>query len=251
MCVFIAVDIAYLLRRAGHFSIPGQIVEEHEAGIEIHPLQNIIRHHHLQQREGILLFLEFIVQIPDKCVAAQQMLIRFPLVQNVVALRGAAYGVQHVAVALAVHTFLKCLNRQAQIHLVGCDIFANAGQVGRLDGIQKHKKAQYFIVGPALGCRKVRVILHILREVYLLRYPEIIHGLPVPAAYPGIAHIVEIVQVGGVAAYHAPQAYLSIAAGVEQRFFHKFCHGVFSPSALKTSSFRTLPLPETSSAHSK
>ena len=95
--------------------------------------------------------MKLIVAVPDKGVAAQQMLVRSPLVEDVVALHGGADGVQHIAIALGVDALLKRLNGQAEIDLVGSDVGADIGQVRCLNGIQKDKKAQNFIVGAALG----------------------------------------------------------------------------------------------------
>ena len=38
-----------------------------------------------------------------------------------------------------------------------------------------------------------------------LRDPKVVHGLPVPVADPSVLHIVEVVEVGGIAAAHAPR----------------------------------------------
>ena len=63
------------------------------------------------------------------------MRIVLPLVENIVSFYWTADGVQHIAVALAVHRLLKSLYGKAQIHLIGCDILGNTGQVCCLDGI--------------------------------------------------------------------------------------------------------------------
>ena len=69
------------------------------------------------------------------------MLIILPLVENVVSFYRTADGVQHITVALAVYTFLKCLDRETEINLVCGNVFTDAREVCSLDGIQKHKKA--------------------------------------------------------------------------------------------------------------
>ena len=141
MGVLVPVDVADLLRRAGHLAIAGKVVKEHEAAVKIDALQNEVGHHHAQQREGIPLHLKLIVAVPDKGVAAQQMLVRSPLVEDVVPLHGGADGVEHIAVALGVDALLKRLNGQAEIDLVGGNIRADVGQIRRLDGVQKDEKA--------------------------------------------------------------------------------------------------------------
>ena len=98
--VLVAVDIADLLRRAGHLPVSGEIVEEHKAAVKIDALQNIVRHHHAQQRGSVLPLLKLVVAVPNEGVAAQQMLVRFPLVEDVIALHRGADGVEHIAVAL-------------------------------------------------------------------------------------------------------------------------------------------------------
>ena len=98
--VLVAVDIADLLRRAGHLPVSGEIVEEHKAAVKIDALQNIVCHHHAQQRGSVLPLLKLVVAVPNEGVAAQQMLVRFPLVEDVIALHRRADGVEHIAVAL-------------------------------------------------------------------------------------------------------------------------------------------------------
>ena len=141
MGVLVPVNVADLLRRAGHLAVAGEVVEEHEAAVKINTLQNEVGHHHAQQRRGVLLLLELVVEVSDEGVAAQQMLVRSPLVEDVVALHGGADGVQHIAIALGVDALLKRLNGQAEIDLVGGDIRADVGQIRRLDGVQKDEKA--------------------------------------------------------------------------------------------------------------
>ena len=141
MGVLVPVNVADLLRRAGHLAVAGEVVKEHEAAVKINTLQNEVGHHHAQQRRGVLLLLELVVAVPDEGVAAQQMLVRSPLVENVVALHGGADGVEHIAIALGVDALLKRLNGQAEIDLVGGDIRADVGQIRRLDGVQKDEKA--------------------------------------------------------------------------------------------------------------
>ena len=171
------------------------------------------------------------------------MLVGFPLVKDLVTLCGAADGVQHIAVTLAVDTFLECLDVEAQIHLVGCDVFAEVRQVRRLDGVQKHQKTEYFIVGRALGRVQARVILHVLRQADLLRDPEIVHGLTVPAAHPRIPHVVKIVQIGRIAANHPPQPDVGVSVRVEQRFFCQHLHRSFSSSRPGTGPLFFLSVP--------
>ena len=67
------------------------------------------------------------------------MLICLPLVQNSVTLNGTADRIQHIAVALAVDTFLKGLYIQTKVNLICSNVFSNIGKVGCLDGIQKYQ----------------------------------------------------------------------------------------------------------------
>ena len=108
------------------------------------------------------------------------MLVCLPLIQYLVALLGAAYAVEHVAVALAVHAFLERLDVQAEVHLVGCHILAYGRQVVALQRVEEHEEAQYLVVSLPFGVVEPRIVLHILRKVYLFRYPEVVHSLPVP-----------------------------------------------------------------------
>ena len=136
-------------------------------------------------------------------------------------------------------TLLKRLNGQAEIDLVGGNVGADIRQVRCLNGIQKDKKTQNFIVGAALGRQQAGIVLHILREIDLLRDPKVVHGLPVPVADPSVLHIVEVVEVGGIAADHAPQAHIKVALRVKEGLFLQFRHAIL----LMTSSFRS-PRPQ-------
>ena len=44
MGVLVPVDIADLLCGAGHLAVAAEVVEKHEAGVEIHAFQNVVRH---------------------------------------------------------------------------------------------------------------------------------------------------------------------------------------------------------------
>ena len=193
--------------------------------------------------------LELVVQIADEGIPAEQVLVGLPLVENVVPLRRAADGVQHIAVALAVDTLLKRLDGQAQVHLVGGDILPDVGQVGTLQGVQKHQKAEDLVIGGPFRRGEPGVILYIRGEIDLLRDPEVVHSLAVPVADPGVFQIVEIVEVGGVASHHPAQGQLRVAAGVEQRLFHKGGHRDLL--SLRRSSSRTPPPPGICCGHSR
>ena len=152
------------------------------------------------------------------------MLVRFPLIQNIVSLHGGADGVQHIAVALGVDALLKGLYRQAEIDLVGRHILADVGQIGRLYRIEENQKAEDLIIRRALRREQPRVIFHILRQIDFLRDPEIVHRLPVPVADPRVLHIVEIVEIGGIAADHPAQAHVNITVRIEKRLFSHLFH---------------------------
>ena len=63
---------------------------------------------------------------------------------------------------------------------------------------------------------------------------KVVHGLPVPVADPSVLHIVEVVEVCGIAADHAPQAHIRVALRVKEGLFLQFRHAIL----LMTSSFR-------------
>lgn len=144
------------------------------------------------------------------------MVVGLPLVEDGVAHFWAADGVEHVTIALAVNAFLKSLDVEAQVHFVGRDILADARQVVALQGIQEDQEAQDFVVGFALSLLKVGVVLDVLREIDFLWNPEVVHSLAVPVAGPVILHIVEVVEVRGVATYHPAQSQVGVTIGIEQ-----------------------------------
>ena len=135
MGILIPVDIPDFLDASGHLAAPSQVIKKHEPAVKINAFQDIVGHDDPEKGHIILLLLEFIIQISYKCIAAQKVFILLPLVQYSVPLHRTADGVQHIAVALAVHRLLKSLYGKAQIHLIGCDILGNTGQVCCLDGI--------------------------------------------------------------------------------------------------------------------
>ena len=147
------------------------------------------------------------------------MLVGLPLVEDLVALGRVADGVEHVGVALRVHTFLKRLDGQAEIHLVGGDVLGDVGQVGRLQRVEEYQEGEDLVVRDALGFAQARVVLDVLGEIDFLRNPEVVHGLAVPAGHPGVLHVVEVVEVRGVAADHAAVAHVEVAVGVEEGLF--------------------------------
>ena len=102
--------------------------------------------------------------------------------------------IQHIAVALAVHRLLESLDGQAQVDLIGRNIFADGRQIGGLDAVQEDEEVTESCHRPSAPppC-SIRIILYIRAQVDLLRHPEIVHGLPVPVADPGIFHIVKII----------------------------------------------------------
>ena len=62
------------------------------------------------------MLLELIIAVPDKGVSAKKVFIILPLIEDGIALRGVADGVEHIAITLAVHAFLEGLDGQAEIH---------------------------------------------------------------------------------------------------------------------------------------
>ena len=92
------------------------------------------------------------------------MLIRFPLVKNVIAFLRTTDCIEHIAVTLTVHTFLKSLDVQAKIYFVGRDVFADSGQIVALQGIQKYQETQDFVVSSPFGFIQQGIIFRILSE---------------------------------------------------------------------------------------
>ena len=86
-------------------------------------------------------FYKLIVEVSDKFISAKQVLIRLPLVENVISFRRIANGIQHIAVALAVDAFLEGLDRKAEVDLICRNILRNIRQIRRLQGIQIYEEA--------------------------------------------------------------------------------------------------------------
>ena len=237
--ILIAVDVADLLHGARHPVVAAQVIEKHEATVEIDALQDIVGNDHPHEVIQRLLLLKAVVLVADEGVAAQQVLVILPLEQYIVALLRLADGIEHIAVTLAVNGFLKDLDGQAEIDLIGRDVLADSGQVGCLDGIQKDQKAQDLIIRATLRRGQAAILLLIRRQVDFFRYPEIVHRLAVPVGHPGILHVIEIIQVGRVAADHAALQYACIAFGVKQGLFNKTGHFVHLHLYLLTIDYNT------------
>ena len=116
------------------------------------------------------------------------------------------------------HGFLKGLDIQAEIHLACSDIIADIRQVGRLNAIEEDKERQNFIVSRTLRLAEFCVVFKVLIQIDLFRNPEVIHGLTIPVRYPFILHIIEVVQIGGVAVNHTFFRQFGITVLIEERF---------------------------------
>ena len=140
MRVFVAVDVAYFLYRSGHFADASQIVEKHKAGVKIDPFQYVIGYHCFQHTFRRFVLLEGVVDVADELIAAEQMFVVAPLIEDIVAFLGRADGIQHIAVALRVNRFLKRLYRKAEIYLIGGDVLPYIRQIGSLQAIKKNEE---------------------------------------------------------------------------------------------------------------
>lgn len=107
MRILVTVDIADLLDRSRHAPHAPEIVEEHEAGIEINALEDIVRDQHTQEIPARTLLLEFVVEIADKGIAGQQMLIILPLENDGTPFIRTGNGIEHVTIALRMDAFLE------------------------------------------------------------------------------------------------------------------------------------------------
>ena len=130
--------------------VSSQIIEKHKAAVEINTFQDVIGNNGLHKSKHIFFLLEIVVQAADKSISFQKMCIIPPLIQNLRAFLMFTDRIQHIAVALAVHSLLKSLDGQTQIHLIGCDIFTDSRQIGCLDAVQKDKEGEDLVIGPPL-----------------------------------------------------------------------------------------------------
>ena len=173
--------------------VPAKIIEKHKSAVKINPLQNIIRNDGLHKGEHIFFLLEIIIETSDKGISFQQMLVIPPLVQNLCAFLRLTDGIQHIAVALAVHCLLKSLDGEAQIDLVCCNILTDCRQIGSLDTVKKDKERKDLIICPSLFLWQTGIVSHIHIQIDLFRNPKIVHSLAVPVTDPGIFHIIEVI----------------------------------------------------------
>ena len=140
MCVLIPIDVTNFLHGTCHLLISPKIIEKHEPTVKINSLQNIVCNHRPHECFQTFLSLKFIVQISDKFIPTQQMRIIFPLIQHFISLLRLTDRIQHITITLTVYCLLKCLNRQAQIYFICCNIFADVRQIRSLNTVQKYKK---------------------------------------------------------------------------------------------------------------
>ena len=222
MRVLVAVDVADLLHGAGHLAVSAEIVEEHEPRIEIDAFEDIVGDHDLKQRFRRLILAKHVVDVADELVAREQVLVVLPLIEDVRPLVGRTYRVEHIPVALGMYRLLESLDIEAEIHFVGGDVLSDVGQIGRLDGVEENEETEHLVVRPALrGRQRFAAILDVLAHVDLFGDPEVVHRLAVPAAHPRVLEVVEVVEIGGVAAYHAALGDFDVAVFVEERFEFK------------------------------
>ena len=225
MGVFIPVDIADFLNGARHFAVSSEVVKKHEAGVEINPFQDKVGNADAEEAVLGLFYDKLVVEVSDKFISAQQMRVGFPLIEDVISFGRVADGIQHVAVALAVDTFLKSLDGQAEVHFVGGDILRDIREVCRLEGIQIDKEAEDLVIGSAFLRCKVRVVALILVQVNFLRYPEVVHRLSIPVGNPFILHIIKVIDIGRVEIDEPPVAYINVPFRVKQGLAPDFFHG--------------------------
>ena len=125
MRIFIAIDVANLLGRTSHAAVTCEIVEEHEATVEIDAFQDVVANHDTHEVVDIRLLLEVIINITNEGIALQEVLVVTPLEEDIVAFIRITDGVKHVAVALRVNAFLIGLNVQTEVCLVGGDVLGD------------------------------------------------------------------------------------------------------------------------------
>ncbi|MPM51928.1 hypothetical protein SDC9_98680 [bioreactor metagenome] len=218
MRVLVPVDIADHLHRAGHEVVSAEVIKKHKPAVEINTLEDIVRDDGAHEVLRRALPIKVVVRVADERIAPEQEFVVLPLIEHLVAPLRLADGIQHIAVTLAVDRLLIGLNREAEIHLVGRDIFADGGEVRGLDAIQKDQEREDLVIGAALRRGQVRIILHVRGKVDLLRDPEVIHRLPVEVVRPAIFEVVEVVEVGRVTGDHAALVQVGASVRIKQRF---------------------------------
>ena len=115
------------------------------------------------------------------------------------------------------HAFLEGLDVEAEIDLVCSYVLSHTGKVCSLYAVQEYEEGEDLVVSCPLMRVQPGIILHVLAQVYLLGYPEIVHGLSVPVGYPLILHVVEIIEVCGISSDHPAETHLRIPFGIEKR----------------------------------
>ena len=219
MGIFITVNITDFLNGSGHFIISSQIIEKHKAAVEVNAFQNIVGNNSFHQSISAFILLKFIIKITDKFISGKEMLILLPLVKNLITFLRLTNCVQHIAVALTVYGLLKGLDRKTEVYFVGSNIITDIGKVGSLDTVQEDQEGQDLIIGSSFGRQKIFIILYISSQIDFFRNPEVIHGLTVPFAYPGIFHIIKIIQIGSISAHHSADKNLCITIRIKERLF--------------------------------
>ena len=108
---------------------------------------------------------------------------------------------------------------QAEVDFVCRDVFAECREIVTLQRIQEDEEAQNFIIRCSFGRGQMGIVLGILCQIDFFRYPEVIHGLTIPVAYPFVSHVIEIIQIGCIASDHLSETGFCITFGIEEGIF--------------------------------
>ena len=214
----VAVNVLYLVGSAYHQAAGGEIVEEVKAVIKIHALQQVVGNQHAGKVDVAFVVNKVLIDFGDVFVAFQQDLVFTPFVIYLGTLGGGNDALYNIGVTLRMYSLLIGLNRQNQVDFGRGDVFADVRQVVGLDTVQKNQKRQNAVISRLFRSGQLLIGALVVKQRHLFGNPEVFHHQAVDFVCPLVFDVVQVKQVGYVAANHAAVDDFVISVDVKKFF---------------------------------
>ena len=214
----VAVNVLYLVGCSNHQAAGGEIVKEVKAVIKIHALQQVIGNQHAGKVDVAFIVNKVLIDFSDVFVAFQQDLVFTPFVIYLGAFGGGNDTLYNIGVTLRMYSLLISLNRQNQVDFRGGDVFADVRQIVGLDTVQKNQKRQNAVISSLFRGGQLLIGALVIKQRNFFRNPEVFHHQAVDFVRPLVFDVVQIKQVGNVAANHTAVDDFVISVNVKKFF---------------------------------
>ena len=196
----------------------GEIVKEVKAVIKIHALQQVIGNQHAGKVDVAFIVNKVLIDFSDVFVAFQQDLVFTPFVIYLGAFGGGNDTLYNIGVTLRMYSLLISLNRQNQVDFRSGDVFADVRQIVGLDTVQKNQKRQNAVISSLFRGGQLLIGALVIKQRNFFRNPEVFHHQAVDFVRPLVFDVVQIKQVGNVAANHTAVDDFVISVNVKKFF---------------------------------